>query len=93
VFALQGLEDFSAHESALRRQRRSNRERSELSIAADQAIERTGLEYIGIQGYPYNAGFLETWGTMASRDAEATLHLVLKALELSGQRGVLLPSA
>jgi UDP:flavonoid glycosyltransferase YjiC (YdhE family) len=27
---------------------------------------------------------------MASRDAEATLNLVLKALELSGQRGVLL---
>ncbi len=35
---------------------------------------------------PVSIGF----GSMASRDAEATLHLVLKALELSGQRGVLL---
>ncbi len=35
---------------------------------------------------PVSIGF----GSMASRDAEATLDLVLKALELSGQRGVLL---
>lgn len=35
---------------------------------------------------PVSIGF----GSMASRDAEATLSLVLKALDLSGQRGVLL---
>ena len=35
---------------------------------------------------PISIGF----GSMASRDAEATLDLILKALELSGQRGVLL---
>jgi sterol 3beta-glucosyltransferase len=35
---------------------------------------------------PVSIGF----GSMASRDAEATLRLVLRALELSGQRGVLL---
>jgi sterol 3beta-glucosyltransferase len=35
---------------------------------------------------PVSIGF----GSMVSRDAEATLDLVLKALELSGQRGVLL---
>src|SRR5215469_12664430 len=35
---------------------------------------------------PVSIGF----GSMASRDAQASLHLVLKALELSGQRGVLL---
>ena len=35
---------------------------------------------------PVSIGF----GSMPSRDAEATLHLVLRALDLSGQRGVLL---
>jgi alkanesulfonate monooxygenase SsuD/methylene tetrahydromethanopterin reductase-like flavin-dependent oxidoreductase (luciferase family) len=30
-----------------------------------QAIERAGLEYIGIQDHPYNAGFLETWTLIA----------------------------
>lgn len=35
---------------------------------------------------PVSIGF----GSMASRDAEATLSMILRALELSGQRGVLL---
>jgi len=30
------------------------------------AIERAGLEYIGIQDHPYNAGFLETWTLIAT---------------------------
>ncbi len=30
------------------------------------AIERVGLEYIGIQDHPYNAGFLETWTLIAT---------------------------
>jgi len=31
-----------------------------------QAIERAGLEYIGIQDHPYNSNFLETWSLMAT---------------------------
>lgn len=30
------------------------------------AIERTGLEYIGIQDHPYNSGFLDTWTLIAT---------------------------
>src|SRR2546421_10012755 len=30
------------------------------------AIERAGLEYIGIQDHPYNSGFLETWTLIAT---------------------------
>lgn len=30
------------------------------------AIERAGLEYIGIQDHPYNSGFLDTWTLMAT---------------------------
>src|SRR5258708_12296672 len=30
------------------------------------AIERAGLELIGIQDHPYNAGFLETWTLIAT---------------------------
>src|SRR5215467_5489397 len=30
------------------------------------AIERAGLELVGIQDHPYNAGFLETWTLMAT---------------------------
>ncbi len=35
------------------------------------AIERAGLEYIGIQDHPYNSGFLETW-TLISTLLQAT---------------------
>src|SRR5712692_2312079 len=31
-----------------------------------RAIERAGLELIGIQDHPYNAGFLETWTLIAT---------------------------
>lgn len=31
-----------------------------------RAIEQAGLEYIGIQDHPYNAGFLDTWSLIAS---------------------------
>jgi alkanesulfonate monooxygenase SsuD/methylene tetrahydromethanopterin reductase-like flavin-dependent oxidoreductase (luciferase family) len=31
-----------------------------------RAIEQAGLEYIGIQDHPYNAGFLETWTLIAT---------------------------
>jgi len=31
-----------------------------------QAIERAGLEYIGIQDHPYNSKFLETWTLIAT---------------------------
>jgi len=31
-----------------------------------RAIERAGLDYIGIQDHPYNAGFLETWTLIAT---------------------------
>ena len=44
------------------------------------------LNFLQAGPAPVYIGF----GSMASRDAEATLNLVLKALELSGQRGVLL---
>lgn len=30
------------------------------------AIERSGLEYIGIQDHPYNSGFLDTWTLIAT---------------------------
>ncbi len=30
------------------------------------AIEKAGLEYIGIQDHPYNSGFLETWTLIAT---------------------------
>ncbi len=30
------------------------------------AIERAGLDYIGIQDHPYNVGFLETWTLIAT---------------------------
>ncbi len=44
------------------------------------------LNFLQAGPAPVSIGF----GSMASRDAEATLNLVLQALELSGQRGVLL---
>jgi UDP:flavonoid glycosyltransferase YjiC (YdhE family) len=44
------------------------------------------LNFLQAGPAPVYIGF----GSMASRDAEATLHLILKALELSDQRGVLL---
>jgi sterol 3beta-glucosyltransferase len=44
------------------------------------------LHFLQAGPAPVTIGF----GNMASRDAEATLNLVLEALELSGQRGVLL---
>ncbi len=44
------------------------------------------LHFLQAGPAPVSIGF----GSMASRDAEATLNLVLRALELSGQRGVLL---
>ena len=44
------------------------------------------LHFLQAGPAPVSIGF----GSMASRDAEATLNLVLTALELSGQRGVLL---
>src|SRR5215469_13873342 len=31
-----------------------------------RAIEQAGLDYIGIQDHPYNAGFLETWTLVAT---------------------------
>ncbi len=31
-----------------------------------RTIERAGLDYIGIQDHPYNAGFLETWTVIAT---------------------------
>ena len=44
------------------------------------------LQFLRAGPPPVSIGF----GSMASRDADATLRLVLEALELSGQRGVLL---
>jgi sterol 3beta-glucosyltransferase len=44
------------------------------------------LRFLQAGPAPVSIGF----GSMASRDAEATLNIVLKALELSGQRGMLL---
>jgi len=31
-----------------------------------RAIEQAGLELIGIQDHPYNAGFLDTWSLIAT---------------------------
>jgi sterol 3beta-glucosyltransferase len=44
------------------------------------------LQFLDAGPPPVSIGF----GSMASRDADATLQLVLQALEMSGQRGVLL---
>ena len=44
------------------------------------------LHFLQAGPAPVTIGFV----SIASRDAEATLNLVLEALELSGQRGVLL---
>jgi alkanesulfonate monooxygenase SsuD/methylene tetrahydromethanopterin reductase-like flavin-dependent oxidoreductase (luciferase family) len=35
-------------------------------LRLSRAIERAGLEYIGIQDHPYNPGFLETWTLIAT---------------------------
>lgn len=39
-----------------------------------QTIEAAGLEFIGIQDHPYNAGFLDTWTVLATL-AQATEHV------------------
>ncbi|HEX9130963.1 MAG TPA: hypothetical protein VF844_01585 [Ktedonobacteraceae bacterium] len=35
-------------------------------VRLSRAIEQAGLEYIGIQDHPYNAGFLDTWTLIAT---------------------------
>jgi len=35
-------------------------------LRLSRAIEQVGLEYIGIQDHPYNAGFLDTWTLIAT---------------------------
>jgi alkanesulfonate monooxygenase SsuD/methylene tetrahydromethanopterin reductase-like flavin-dependent oxidoreductase (luciferase family) len=35
-------------------------------VRLTKAIEQAGLDYIGIQDHPYNAGFLETWTLIAT---------------------------
>ena len=35
-------------------------------LRLSRAVERAGLEYIGIQDHPYNAGFLESWTLIAT---------------------------
>jgi alkanesulfonate monooxygenase SsuD/methylene tetrahydromethanopterin reductase-like flavin-dependent oxidoreductase (luciferase family) len=35
-------------------------------LQLSRAIEQAGLEYIGIQDHPYNAGFLDTWTLIAT---------------------------
>jgi alkanesulfonate monooxygenase SsuD/methylene tetrahydromethanopterin reductase-like flavin-dependent oxidoreductase (luciferase family) len=37
-----------------------------LPLRMARAIEQAGLDYIGIQDHPYNAGFLETWTLIAT---------------------------
>jgi alkanesulfonate monooxygenase SsuD/methylene tetrahydromethanopterin reductase-like flavin-dependent oxidoreductase (luciferase family) len=43
-------------------------------LRLSRAIEQAGLEYIGIQDHPYNAGFLDTW-TLIATLLQATEHV------------------
>lgn len=52
-------------------------------IQLTRAIEQAGLDYIGIQDHPYNAGFLDTWTLIATLlQATERVHLFPNVINL-----------
>src|SRR5258708_17852728 len=63
-------------------------------LQLSRAIERAGLELIGIQDHPYNAGFLETWTLIATLlQATERVHIFPNVANLPLRAPVMLAKA